>query len=143
MSRLSKVLVYLLVLVIYGAFVNEICFASDDGDFQWWSTADFSFDVSKVWKFKFQEELRLEESGGHLYYHHSDAGLVYTGFADWIDLGFNYRQVFEKDSKGNAGYRGGRCGLDTLLATRGRAKQGENTYGLPKPGGVSRYGRSV
>jgi len=25
---------------------------------------------------------------------------MYSGLAKWIDLGFNYRQVFEKDSKG-------------------------------------------
>ncbi len=87
-------------VVITILLVNEICFASDDGDFQWWSTADFSFDINKDWKFKFQEELRLEEGAGTLYYHHSDAGVVYSGLADWIDLGLYYRQVFEKDSGG-------------------------------------------
>lgn len=98
MSKLSQILVCLFVVVISGVFLDEICFATDDGDFQYWSTADFSFDINKDWKFKFQEELRLKEGGGHLYYHHSEAGLVYKSLADWIDFGFNYRQVFEKDS---------------------------------------------
>jgi hypothetical protein len=100
MSKLSKILVYLLVVVICGAFLDEICFASDDGDFQYWSGASASFDINKDWKVKFEEEFRLGEGGGHLYRHPSDLGFVYKGFADWIDLGLNYRLVREKDSKG-------------------------------------------
>ena len=88
------------VAIITVSSISGICFASDDGDFQYWSTADVSFDINKDWKFTFQEEFRLGESGGHLYYHHSEPGLTYSGLAKWIDLGFNYRQVFEKNSKG-------------------------------------------
>jgi hypothetical protein len=88
------------VTAITVVLISEVCFASDDGDFQYWSTADLSVDINKDWKFTFQEEFRLGESGGHLYYHHSEPGLTYSGLAKWIDLGFNYRQVFEKDSKG-------------------------------------------
>ncbi len=92
--------IYFAVMAIIVTLISEVCFASDDGDFQYWSTADFSFDIDRDWKFTFQEEFRLKESGGHLYYHHSEVGFVYKSFADWIDLGFNYRQVFEKDSEG-------------------------------------------
>ncbi|MCJ7779167.1 MAG: DUF2490 domain-containing protein [Sedimentisphaerales bacterium] len=79
---------------------SGICFASDDGDFQYWSTADVSFDINKDWKFTFQEELRFGESGRRLYYQHYEPGLTYSGLAQWIDLGFNYRQVIERNSKG-------------------------------------------
>lgn len=92
--------IYFAVMAIIVVLISEVCFASDDGDFQYWSTADFSFDINKDWKFTFQEEFRLKESGGHLYRHHSEVGFVYKSFADWVDLGFNYRQVFEKDSEG-------------------------------------------
>ena len=88
------------VTAITVVLISKVCFASDDGDFQYWSTGDLSFDIDKDWKFIFQEEFRLGESGGHLYYHHSEVGFVYKSFADWVDLGLNYRQVFEKDSKG-------------------------------------------
>jgi hypothetical protein len=91
-------LCFIATVIIVAA--SEICFALDDGDFQYWSTGDFSFDINKDWKFTFQEEFRLGESGGHLYYQHSEAGFTYKSLADWIDLGFGYRQVFEKDSKG-------------------------------------------
>jgi hypothetical protein len=79
---------------------SGICFASDDDDFQYWSTAEFSFDLDKDWGFVFQEELRLGESAGTLYHHYSDAGFVYKGLAKWVDFGFNYRLVHEKDSAG-------------------------------------------
>jgi len=88
------------VTVITVVLISEICFAFDDEGFQYWSTAGFSFDIDKDWKVTFEEEFRLGDDGGHLYYQHSDLGLVYKSFADWIDLGVNYRGVFEKDSNG-------------------------------------------
>lgn len=88
------------VTVITVVLISEICFAFDDEGFQYWSTAGFSFDIDKDWKVTFEEEFRLGDDGGHLYYQHSDLGLVYKNFGDWIDLGLNYRQIFEKDSKG-------------------------------------------
>jgi len=87
------------VTVVTIVLISEVCFASDDGDLQYWSTAGVSFDIDKDWKFKFEEEFRFGDNAGH-FYRHSDFGVVYKSFADWIDLGFNYRQVFEKDSKG-------------------------------------------
>ena len=80
--------------------IAQICFAFDDGDFQYWSSADASLDIDKDWKVTFREEFRLGDDAEQLYRHHSDVGLVYKSLADWIDLGINYRQVFEKDSKG-------------------------------------------
>ncbi len=128
--------VYFAVMATTIVLAGEICFAADDGDFQYWSSADFSFDIDKDWKFKFQEEFRLGESGGRLYRHHSDAGFVYTGFADWIDLGFNYRQVFEKDSEGewrqenrphlNVTLKGKLLGLDVSDRSRIEYRDREN-----------------
>lgn len=92
---------FFVVAAMVAAVAGGVCFASDDGDFQFWSTADVAFDVNKDWRIILQEEFRLGESGGTLYYHHSEAGFVYRGLADWIDVGAGYRQVFEKDSKGD------------------------------------------
>ena len=89
-----------IVTVIAIVLISEVCFAYDDEGFQWWSTAGVSYDINKDWKVTFEEEFRLGDDGGHLYYHHSDLGFVYKSLADWIDLGFNYRQAFEKDNKG-------------------------------------------
>jgi len=87
------------VALITIVLINGICFGFDDGDFQYWSSADASFDIDKDWKITFGEEFRLGNHGGNLYYHHSDVGFVYKSFADWIDLGVNYRQAFVKDSE--------------------------------------------
>jgi hypothetical protein len=88
------------IAVISIALVSEVCLASSDGDFEYWSKASVAFDIDKDWTLTFEEEFRLRDGGGNLYRHHSDLGLVYKSFADWIDFGFNYRQIFEKDSKG-------------------------------------------
>jgi len=89
-----------IITVITVLLISEIGFAFDDGDFQYWSTAGASLDIDKDWKFTFSEELRYGDDAGHLYYHHSDVGVVYKSLADWIDLGVNYRHAFGKDSKG-------------------------------------------
>lgn len=124
------------VTVVTVVLISKVCFAFDNSDFQYWSTADFSFDIDKDWKFTFQEEFRLKKSGGYLYHHHSEAGLVHKSFADWIDLGFNYRQVFEKDSEGkwrqesrphlNVTLKGKLLGLDVSDRSRFEYRDREN-----------------
>ena len=90
---------YFAAAVITIVLISGVCFAYDDEGFQYWSTANVTFDSDKDWKITFEEEFRFGDDGGHLYYQHSDLGFVYKSLADWIDLGFNYRQVFEEDSK--------------------------------------------
>jgi len=85
--------------IIIVLLAGGLCFASNDGDFQYWSKAAVSFDLNKDWAFTFEEEFRIGDNAAKLYYHSSDLGFLYRGFADWIDLGLNYKQVFEKDSK--------------------------------------------
>lgn len=101
MSKLSKITTCFLAALICGGFLSGPCFAFDDGDSQYWSAAGVSFDISQDWGCSFEEEFRFGDDAGEFYYHHSDLGFVYKGFADWVDLGFNYRQVFERtDSEG-------------------------------------------
>jgi hypothetical protein len=89
-----------IVAAITVVLISGVCFASDDGDFQYWNITDLSVDANNDWKFTFQEELHFGESGRRLYYQHYEPGFTYSGLAKWIDLGFNYRQVFERNSKG-------------------------------------------
>jgi len=88
------------VTAIAVLLISDVCFASDGGDFQYWSAAKASFDIDKDWKGTFEEEFKFGDDAGRLYYHHCDLGFVYKGFSDWIDLGFNYRQAFEKNGDG-------------------------------------------
>lgn len=95
-SRISKNTIWFISSLIFAGLSGGPCFAFDDGDFQWWTSAGASVDINKDWKCTFEEEFRLGDDAGELYYHHSDLGFVYGSLADWIDLGFNYRQVFAR-----------------------------------------------
>jgi len=107
----------LILTVTYVLLATEISYAFDDEDFQFWSTNSASLDINKDWKATFQEEFRLADNAGQLYWHHSDLGFVYKGLADWIDVGANYRQVFKKDSK-NHWRRENRPHLNATLKVR-------------------------
>ncbi len=85
-------------IIVIVVLISETCLAFDEGDFQLWDTTGFSFDLNKDWKVTFEEELRFQDEGSRLYYHHSELGFVYSGYADWVDFGLNYRQVFSRNS---------------------------------------------
>jgi len=120
--------------------VTEICFAFDDEDFQFWSRASASFDINEDWTATFGEEFRFGDHAGQLYYHHSDLGVVYKSLADWIDVGANYRQVFQKDSAGqwrpenrphlNVTLKGQVSGLDLSNRSRLEYRDRENKKDL-------------
>jgi hypothetical protein len=77
----------------------------DDDDFQYWTSAGASVKINKDFKAEFTEELRFGNKAGNLYYQNSDLGLVYSGFADWLDIGLNYGLIFEKDDKTDRWHR--------------------------------------
>ena len=74
------------------------CFAFDDNDFQYWNTESLSWKANDDFKVTLEEEFRLGDDGGSFYYQHSDLGIVYSGITDWLDVGINYRHIFEKKS---------------------------------------------
>lgn len=91
--------IYSATLLTVVVFLSSLCFAWDDEGFQWWPAVGISHKISNNWKFDFEQEERLGDDGGNMYYEHSDFGLVYSGLAEWIDLGFNYRLIYQKDKK--------------------------------------------
>ena len=47
-----------------------------------------------------EEEFRFGDDADQFYYQHSDLGFTYSGFADWLNIGINYRHIFqEKNDK--------------------------------------------
>jgi hypothetical protein len=80
--------------------LNKACFASDSSGFQYWSTADFIADLDRDWTATFQEQFRLGDEGGNLYYHHSELAFVYKGLDDWLDCGLAFRKICSEDSTG-------------------------------------------
>ena len=75
--------------------VSGMAYAFDDGDFQVWHTENQEFKVNKESKIILEEEFRWGDDASDFYYHHYDAGFVYSLNKN-LDLGVNYRQVYEK-----------------------------------------------
>ena len=98
MSKRTLCLVLLAALAL-SCFQN-IALAAESGDLQWWTATGLNFDLDKDWSVSFEEEFRLENDAGNIFYQHTDLGLTYKGFADWFDLGLNFRQIDQKDSSG-------------------------------------------
>jgi hypothetical protein len=89
-----------IILIISFVIFTSCSFAFDDGDFQYWNAETISWKINEEWKAKLEEEFRFGDDAGILYYQHSDLGVTYTGLAKWLDVGVNYRHVFEeKDHK--------------------------------------------
>lgn len=89
---------FFVVLTLF-TYNDRNCFAADK-DFQFWNNIGISFNVNKDWSGAVEEMLKLGDDAGHLYYQHTDLGFTYKSLADWIDIGFNYKQVFVEQSDG-------------------------------------------
>lgn len=89
---MRKIIILVLLILIFPNY----SFAFDDGDFQYWNSEAVSVKIDKDWKIKVEEGFRFGNNASDFYYQYSDAGLTYSGFNKWFDLGTNYRLVFEE-----------------------------------------------
>lgn len=87
----------LLILVTAG---NCGGFETDSGDLQWWSTGGIDFDIDKDWTVSVEEQIKLGNDAGNMFYQHTDLGFRYKGFSEWLELGLNFMKVDEKDGGG-------------------------------------------
>jgi hypothetical protein len=99
MNKLSK-LTFFFVAATTVVLFNSVCFASRSGDLEYWQTSGLAFDINKHFTFTAVEEFRAGRHNGNPYLHNVDLGLVYKGLADSVDIGFNFKKEYEKDSKG-------------------------------------------
>ena len=97
MAGLKKLVICCVFAGIFAALCTQSSYADDKSGFQYWSTANAVVDINKDWKTVFEEEFRLGDNGGHLYYQHSEIALIYKGLANDIDIGFNFRKVYTED----------------------------------------------
>jgi len=95
MSRSSSLIFCLVVSTLL--FVPE-GFAFDDGDFQYWNTEGISKKINDDWRIALEQEFRWGDNATNPYYNHSDLGVNYSGLAEWLDLGLNYRHIHEEKS---------------------------------------------
>jgi len=71
------------------------CISRAGDEFQFWLGGATAVDLAEQWKATFGVQTRHNDQGD-LVRHHSDLGVVYKGFADWLDVGVNYRAIFTK-----------------------------------------------
>lgn len=71
------------------------CAARAGDQFQFWASGTVAANLAERWKATINAQSRFDDRGA-LIRHHSDLGIVYTGVADWLDVGMNYRLVFRK-----------------------------------------------
>jgi len=71
--------------------------AYDSGDLQLWSTNSISIKLNDSVGVGIEEEFKFGNNIREFYYHHGDIGFSYK-MADWMIIGFNYRQIFELKS---------------------------------------------
>ncbi|NQT28499.1 MAG: DUF2490 domain-containing protein [Candidatus Omnitrophica bacterium] len=89
--------------VFIGVFISAIVFCGnvysfDDGDYQYWNTENVSWKLGDYWKASLEQEFRFGDNASNLYYEHTDFGITWSGLTEWIDLGLNYRHIFEEKS---------------------------------------------
>jgi hypothetical protein len=100
MSVLKKNTILLLIVLIGWTCFNAVCFASASGNSEYWQTHTLGVDINEDYAFTVSEEMRFGKSGSDPYLHNIDFGLVYKGLADWLDISFNFKKEYERDSAG-------------------------------------------
>lgn len=88
-------IIKLAALALFLGAAGFNAYAYDDGDFQIWHTEAQDIGIGKGTKFTMEEEWRFGDDARELFYQHYEWGVVY-GFDRRLDLGFNYRQVYDK-----------------------------------------------
>jgi hypothetical protein len=127
-------------MLVLMTIVGGSCFASTDANAEYWQGIGLDFNIDTDWKITFREELKLGRSGDDPYTHNTDVGLVYKGFADWLDVSLNFKKEYERDSSGkfrrenrphiNLMLKGELCGLKVGDRARFEFRDKEKTEDL-------------
>lgn len=100
LSKSTEVRVFFVVSVVAGAFFTSVCFASRSGNLEYWQTSGISLDINKDWAVHAEEEFRVGRHNGNPYLHNVNLGLVFKSLAEGMDISFDFKKEYEKDSKG-------------------------------------------
>jgi hypothetical protein len=100
MTVLSNKTVLLLIVLIGWVCFEGVCFASQSGNSEYWQGHNIGVDINEDYTFTFSEEMRFGKSGSDPYFHNVVFGLVYKGLADWLDISFDFKKEYERDSSG-------------------------------------------
>jgi len=84
------------------------------GDHQFRTGLTLKHQLKDNWEMVLDEQLRYRSQKRGIYYQGTDLGLVYSGLATWLDLGFKMKLAYLEDSSGHW-LRETRPQLDTTL----------------------------
>lgn len=87
-----------LALVVFAALcMATAARAGGEGDFDYWTKASFLIPIKEHWQFKFDQKFSFTDEGRRFDNHQQDYGVIYSGLADWLDLGFTVKQKASKE----------------------------------------------
>lgn len=84
-----------LILILINMLLVSPSVAFENGDLQFWNTESIEKKVNDKLRIKVEEELRIGGNMSVLYYEHTDLGVKYN-VTRGLDVGLNYRQIYEK-----------------------------------------------
>ena len=84
-------------IVLIALFTATAARAGGDGDFDYWTKASFVIPIKENWDFKFDQKFSFTDEARRLDDQQQDYGVVYSGLADWLDLGFTFKQKASKE----------------------------------------------
>ncbi len=96
-EKMKRIVIMVAVLFL-GSFPALCAFAFENGDWQFWNTYGADAKLGEKVTLKGENELRFGDGMGELYYDHIDTGIYYKA-TDWLDLGINYRHIWEKKAR--------------------------------------------
>jgi hypothetical protein len=100
MTKLLRSSFPLIVFLICAALTVESSYASQSGNLEYWQVHNVGVKISEDFEVTVGQETRFGKSGSDPFLHNVDMGLVYKGFADWLDVSINFKKEYERDSSG-------------------------------------------
>ena len=85
----------MILIACLGVMTGLAAFASDDGDWQFWSLGGMQVNLSESWKAGLEQQFRLGDNMVKLYYRYTDFGIAWRA-TPWFILGCDYAQIYEK-----------------------------------------------
>jgi len=89
------------IAILYGLMSLLGSPLSHGGDHQFRAGLTLKQQLNEDWKTVLDEQLRYKSQTRGLYYQGTDLGLVYSGLATWLDLGFKMKLAFQEDDVGH------------------------------------------
>ena len=68
-------------------YMAGTAWAGGEGDFDYWTMASFLIPINEDWRFRFDQRVTFTDEARRLDHQQQGYGVIYSGLADWLDLG--------------------------------------------------------